>query len=96
MGGESATTSTPKLNLPKNGINGTTITWTSDTTTWVANSGAINRPGSGAPKEVTLTATIKKGTAEATQTFKVTVPNNDDADSSKAGKQYAPVTVVKN
>ncbi|WP_215453949.1 family 43 glycosylhydrolase [Streptomyces sp. ATCC 21386] len=72
---------TADLDLPKTGTaGGSTITWASDNTDVVSNSGAVTRPAAGQPNgHATLTATLKKGPASATKTFEVTVlPAFDD------------------
>ncbi|EMG36196.1 Cadherin-like beta sandwich domain/Protein of unknown function (DUF1566) [Desulfocurvibacter africanus PCS] len=60
--------------LPVTGASGTTISWVSNNTTVIANSGTVIRPPySGSDAEVTLTATITKGGDHATKTFTLTV-----------------------
>ncbi|MES5820562.1 family 43 glycosylhydrolase [Streptomyces sp. RG80] len=72
---------TADLSLPKTGTaGGSTITWDSDNTDVVSDSGAVTRPAAGQPNgHATLTATLKKGPLSATKTFEVTVlPAFDD------------------
>ncbi|GLI51487.1 hypothetical protein TSYNTROOL_15730 [Tepidanaerobacter syntrophicus] len=63
---------TTNLTLPTTGTNGSTIAWTSSNATYVATNGTVTRPN-GADLQVTLTATITKGTANDTKVFVVTV-----------------------
>jgi hypothetical protein len=95
--GQEANTSTPELNLPATGTEGTTIAWSSSNTSRVTNAGVVERANSGNPVPVTLTATITKGegnvSATKTVTYTVTVPNNDDTQWFTPGTQYAAVTV---
>ncbi len=61
------------VNLPAP-TQGTTITWVSDKPAVVDNNGKVTAPPAGQPNAtVKLTATIKKGSAEATKTFTITV-----------------------
>jgi endoglucanase Acf2 len=69
--GDSATSVKSKLTLPTTGANGTTITWASSNTAVVSTTGVVTRPS--ANTNVTLTATIKKGTVSSTKSFTVTV-----------------------
>ncbi|MFD1677664.1 immunoglobulin-like domain-containing protein, partial [Alicyclobacillus fodiniaquatilis] len=72
--GDSASNVTQNLTLPTTGSNGSTISWSSDTPTVVANDGTVTQPAySDGNATVTLTATITKGSASDTQTFTVTV-----------------------
>jgi len=67
------------LTLASSGVEGSTITWSSDKSTILSAAGAIvTRPtkGSGNAK-VTLTATIKKGTVTVTKTFVVYVAEDE-------------------
>ncbi|CBG68311.1 MULTISPECIES: family 43 glycosylhydrolase [Streptomyces] len=87
---------TADLTLPKTGTaGGSTITWKSDNTGVVSNSGAVTRPAAGEPNgHATLTATLKKGPATATKSFEVTVlPTFDD---TTAVKQAAEALTVHN
>lgn len=58
--------------LPVTGAYDATISWSSDDTSVLGNDGTVTR-SENADKEVTLTATIIKGDASTTKTFKVTV-----------------------
>ncbi|QYX75788.1 family 43 glycosylhydrolase [Streptomyces akebiae] len=87
---------TADLDLPKTGTaGGSTITWASDNTDVVSDSGAVTRPAAGQPDgHATLTATLKKGPASATKTFEVTVlPAFDD---TTAVDQAAAALTVHN
>ncbi|GAQ65099.1 family 43 glycosylhydrolase [Streptomyces scabiei] len=87
---------TADLTLPKTGTaGGSTITWKSDNTGVVSNSGTVTRPAAGEPNgHATLTATLKKGPATATKSFEVTVlPTFDD---TTAVKQAAEALTVHN
>jgi hypothetical protein len=68
---------TKNITLPVTGQNGSTITWSSNNLAVVTNDGLVTRPSYGTgDKNVTLTATIQKGTASATKTFTITVKQN--------------------
>ncbi|RPF31289.1 family 43 glycosylhydrolase [Streptomyces sp. TLI_185] len=87
---------TADLDLPKTGTaGGSTISWASDNTAVVADSGKVTRPAAGSPDgHATLTATVKKGTVTGTRTFEVTVlPDFDDA---TATRQAADALTVHN
>ncbi|MGG4480603.1 LamG-like jellyroll fold domain-containing protein [Paenibacillus illinoisensis] len=63
------------LSLPTTGTRDSQITWKSSLPSVISADGAVNRPRSGkGDAKVKLTATIRKGTATATKTFSVTVP----------------------
>ncbi len=65
---------TSDLTLPVTGTNGTTISWASDKPTTISTNGKVNRPAQGAAYvDVTLIATITKGTASQTKQFTVRV-----------------------
>ena len=65
---------TASLTLPSTGENDTTITWSSDNTSVIANDGTVTRPATGsANATVTLTATITKGSVSQTKTFTIIV-----------------------
>ncbi|GHE30718.1 family 43 glycosylhydrolase [Streptomyces capitiformicae] len=87
---------TADLNLPKTGTaGGSSISWKSDNTGVVSDSGAVTRPAAGEPNgHATLTATLKKGTVTDTKTFEVTVlPAFDD---KTATEQAAEALTVHN
>ncbi|PAD32452.1 LamG-like jellyroll fold domain-containing protein [Paenibacillus sp. 7523-1] len=63
------------LSLPTTGTRDSQITWKSSLPSVLSADGAVNRPRSGkGDAKVKLTATIRKGTATASKTFSVTVP----------------------
>lgn len=63
------------LSLPTTGTRDSQITWKSSLPSVLSADGAVSRPRSGkGDAKVKLTATIRKGTATATKTFSVTVP----------------------
>jgi subtilisin family serine protease len=65
---------TTNLNLPTKGNNDTTITWSSSNPSIIKNDGTVFRPSSDqGNREVTLTATITKGSASVTKTFDLNV-----------------------
>ncbi|QHT55362.1 family 43 glycosylhydrolase [Cellulomonas sp. H30R-01] len=62
------------LTLPTTGTHGTTITWASSDPAVVSTTGDVTRPEAGAgDAHVTLTATVRNGTAQRAATFDVTV-----------------------
>ena len=62
------------LKLPTEGVEGTTIEWTSSDDRWVNPQGKVNQPEYGlGDRNVTLTATVTKGGGEAQRSFDVTV-----------------------
>ncbi|MCI2959172.1 family 43 glycosylhydrolase [Agromyces atrinae] len=78
---------TANLTLPATGVNGSAITWSSDTPAVVSNSGAVTRPAAGSGDAVvTLTATITRGAASDSKPFTVTVPalRDDQSDVEAA------------
>ncbi|MFF7531606.1 family 43 glycosylhydrolase [Streptomyces bobili] len=87
---------TADLALPKTGTaGGSSISWKSDNTDVVSDSGAVTRPAAGEPDgRATLTATLKKGTVSDTKTFEVTVPAAFD--DKAATEQAAEALTVRN
>jgi|GEM_PF-3149299 len=85
--GDSAGSVTQSLTLPTSGANGTTISWSSSNTSYIANNGTVTRPLYAAGNQtVTLTATITKGSESDTRNFTFTVkhlpgltPDGDDS-----------------
>lgn len=69
---DSAGAVTGDIVLKTRGSNGTTISWLSSIPIVIASDGTVNLPTSN-NVEVTLTATISRGEAEATKEFKLTV-----------------------
>lgn len=87
---------TADLDLPKTGTaGGSSISWSSDNTDVVSDSGRVTRPAAGSPDgHATLTATLKKGTVTGTRTFEVTVL--PDLDDTAATRQAADALTVHN
>ena len=85
---------TADLELPKAGTaGGSWITWASDDTSVVSDSGKVTRPAAGRPAaHATLTATLRKGTVTATKAFDITVL--PDFDDRTAAEQAAEGLVV--
>lgn len=72
--GDSTGNVTQNLTLPPSGANGTTISWSSSNTSYIANDGTVTRPAYGVGNQtVTLTATISKGGSSDTRNFNFTV-----------------------
>jgi formylglycine-generating enzyme required for sulfatase activity len=69
--GDAQTSVTGNLGFPTSGSNGSTITWVSSSPSIVSTTGVVTRPAS--TTDVTLTATISKGTASDTKVFTVSV-----------------------
>jgi hypothetical protein len=60
--------------LPATGTNGSTITWSSDNTGVITDSGTVTRPANGSGNTVvTFTATVSKGSVTDTVVFTITV-----------------------
>ena len=69
---------TAKLTLPKTGANQTVISWTSDHPVNLRPDGMVSRPAIGkGDLNVTLTATIKRGTYSETRDFAITILEQD-------------------
>lgn len=65
---------TANLTLPAKAANGSTLTWTSSNSAVISHAGVVTRPAAGASAaDVTLTATITRGTASSTKAFTATV-----------------------
>jgi len=87
--GDSASSVTQNVGLSTSGSNGTTITWSSDTSGVIATDGTVTRPSyTTGDATVTLTATIAKGSASETKTFELTVTKlaQSDAEAVAADK----------
>jgi len=66
------------LSLPNTGESGSTISWQSSNIFVISNTGVVTRPDAGSGnKAVTLTATIKRGSASDTTVFVLTVIENN-------------------
>ncbi|WP_129689905.1 Ig-like domain-containing protein [Gottfriedia acidiceleris] len=80
---------TTNLNLPTNGSQDTTITWSSSEPSVIKEDGTVTRPTYEAgDKTVTLTATISKGSDKTTKEFTINVLKQED--------HTAPTSVVIN
>ncbi|GKQ34914.1 family 43 glycosylhydrolase [Streptomyces sp. A012304] len=82
------------LTLPKTGTaGGSTITWASDNTAVVSDTGKVTRPAAGQPDgHATLTATLRKGTVTDTKSFEVTVrPAFDEATAAREAAEALTV-----
>ncbi|MEU6378811.1 family 43 glycosylhydrolase [Streptomyces sp. NPDC046909] len=85
---------TADLTLPKTGTaGGSAISWKSDNTDVVSDSGAVTRPAAGEPDgHATLTATLKKGSVTDTKTFDITVlPAFDDQTAAERAAEALTV-----
>lgn len=60
-----------RTNLPTTGLGGASISWSSNNTTIISNTGTVTRPN--VDTKVTVTATVKYGTTTQNKTFAVTV-----------------------
>ncbi|XEC96289.1 immunoglobulin-like domain-containing protein [Paenibacillus tarimensis] len=74
-GNDSATRVTSALKLSTKGKNGSTITWKSNNTSVISDSGQVTRP-QGQDVNVVLTATVKLNSVTATKTFTLKVTAN--------------------
>jgi fibronectin type 3 domain-containing protein len=77
--GDSAEAVTSNVALAVTGLNGSMISWSSSDAIVVSTNGVVIRPAYGAgDKDVTLSATIRKGNAVETKTFVITVKEEED------------------
>ncbi|MBO3743367.1 family 43 glycosylhydrolase [Actinoplanes flavus] len=84
---------TADLSLPATAPNGSKVTWSSDDSGVITDSGRITRPAAGEPDaHATLTATLSRGGASATKTFEVTVKAAFD-DAANAAAAAAALVV---
>jgi beta-xylosidase len=84
---------TTNLTLPTKGDRGSTITWSSSNTAVIANNGTVTRPApTDDPANVTLTATLTRGTATDTKTFQATVLPAE-GDQQKADADAAAISI---
>lgn len=83
---------TSDLELPSKGNGGSTITWESSNEAVITKDGKVTRPAEGEEDaEVTLTATIQKGSAVMKKTFDVTVKSMNNT----MGASYYPLNAVE-
>jgi len=87
---DSAASVTQNLTLPTAGPNGTAISWASNNTAVVSTTGVVTRPAT--TTDVTLTATISKGSASDTKQFPLTVLQITDAQAVAADKASLQIT----
>lgn len=93
-GAETLTTLKSNVTLVAPATNGSTITWSSSDSTVVSNAGVVARPiFSAGNANVTLTATIAKGTASDTKPFALTVLKKDFA-ANEAGTPDETFTIT--
>ncbi len=72
--GDSSSNVTQNLTLTTSGANSTTISWSSNNTAVISNTGTVTRPTyTTGNQTLTLTATISRGGVQDTKTFTVTV-----------------------
>jgi alpha-tubulin suppressor-like RCC1 family protein len=90
--GDSATSVTYKLTLPTAGVEGSTISWLSSDETILSNSGDVTRQEDD-DKDITLTASLTKGSISDTRIFTVKVIQTDIGAVNDA-KAALPQTVV--
>ncbi len=97
--GEQVTNVTQNITLPLLGSNGTKITWSTSQPSIISHLGGVTRP-SGIDTEVTLTATITKGTEVRNRTFIVTVlkqpVTNNNSGGGGGGSTTPPAVVPTN
>lgn len=85
---------TADIALPTAGTNGSSISWASSNPAVVSSTGAVTRPAAGqADAEVTLTATLTRGTATQSVGFTATVRAVPD-DAGAAQRAVDAITVV--
>ncbi|MFI1990724.1 family 43 glycosylhydrolase [Actinoplanes sp. NPDC020271] len=83
---------TADLSLPATAANGSKLTWSTSDSTVITAAGKVTRPTAGQPDgRATLTATIRRGTIQATKTFAITVR----ADLDDAATAEAAATTIK-
>jgi len=84
--GDSAASVTQNLTLPATGLDGTSVTWSSNDPSVVTNAGVVSQPST-ADVSVTLTATITLRAASDTKGFAITVKAQmTDAEAVAAAK----------
>ena len=84
---------TANLTLPTKGDRGSAVTWSSSNTAVIANDGTVTRPSAtDDPANVTLTATLTRGSASDTKTFQATVLPAE-GDQQKADADAAAISI---
>ncbi|MCL2004424.1 MAG: S-layer homology domain-containing protein [Oscillospiraceae bacterium] len=86
---------TTRLVLPDTGRYDTAITWSSNRTGTITNTGDVLSPTSGSAVPVTLTATVRKGNLSETVTIAVTVKVLTNAEAVAAEKTDLTWDVIK-
>ena len=90
--GDSASSVTKNLTLPATGLDTSTITWVSNNSSVVSNSGVVTQPLT-QDASVTMTATITVGSASDTKAFPITVKAQmTDAQAVAAAKAALAIT----
>lgn len=85
---------TSNLTLPASGTYGSSITWASSHPDVITASGVVTRPSAlDDPVQVTLTATLTRGSGTTTKTFQATVLPEED-DQAKADAAAADLSLV--
>ncbi|WP_168121005.1 immunoglobulin-like domain-containing protein [Paenibacillus sp. HB172176] len=91
----SATSVTQSVYLTEGGTNGTAISWLSDKPEVIDSEGNVTRPGfEEGDAAVTLTATIRKGEVEETQTFEVIVKRLAQTDAEAVAQDKAALVIA--
>lgn len=95
-GGDTSSSVTGNLTLPTNGPNGSTITWSSDTPSVVADNGSVTRPAyNTGDATVVLTATISSGTATPqTLTYTLTILETPPTDAEAIAADVSTLSIV--
>ena len=84
---------TGNITLPTVGQRGSALSWSSSNTAVIANNGTVTRPSpTDDPANVTLTATLTRGTATDTKTFQATVLPAE-GDQQKADADAAAISI---
>lgn len=84
---------TGNITLPTKGDRGSAISWSSSNTAVIANNGTVTRPApTDDPANVTLTATLTRGSATDTKTFEATVLPAE-GDQEKADADAAAISI---
>ena len=92
--GDSADSVTQNLGLPVTGANGTTISWSSTDTSVISAAGAVTRPKyTSGNADITLTATISKGSSSTEKTFNVTVIKSPISNAECVDIEYAALEI---
>jgi len=95
--GDSANAVTQNLTFPTSGANGSTVTWTSDKTAIISNSGLVTRPSyESGDADVTVTASVYKNGISDSKEFTVTVLKLERSGGSSGGSSSSkPATPIE-